>query len=137
MSEDCIFCKIIEKKIPSDIIYEDIDTLAFLDINPVNIGHTLVIPKKHYKNVLDISKEEFSKVMETVRKITPAIKEALNAGGINIGISNEKIANQAVFHLHVHIMPRFENDDLKMFPSKKYKEGEAKQIANKIRFKIT
>jgi len=133
MENDCIFCKIVDKKIPADIIYEDKDTLAFLDISPVNIGHTLVIPKKHFRNVFDIPKEEYKKVMETVWKITPKIKEAVKAGGVNIGNSNEKIANQAVFHLHIHIMPRFENDGLKMFPSKKYKEGEAKDIAEKIK----
>src|SRR3989344_3538578 len=133
MENDCIFCKIVSKKIPADIIYEDNDTLAFLDVSPVNIGHTLVIPKKHFRNIFDIQKKEYKKVMETGWKITPKIKEAVEAGGVNIGNSNEKIANQAVFHLHIHIMPRFENDGLKMFPSKKYKEGEAKDIAEKIK----
>jgi len=131
--EDCIFCKIIRKELPTDIIYEDEYTLAFLDINPVNPGHTLVIPKNHIKNIFDVNSEDFSNVMETTRKISKAIKEGVNADGLNIGLSNERAANQAVFHLHVHIMPRFNNDGLKMFPAKDYKKGEAKETAEKIR----
>jgi len=133
MKEECIFCKIVKGEVPSEKIYEDLDTFAFLDINPVNSGHALVIPKEHYKNLFDISSEAFSKVMETVRKMSPVIKKAVNADGVNIGISNERAANQAVFHLHIHIIPRFQNDGLKMFPAKKYKENESKEIAEKIK----
>ena len=133
MKEDCIFCKIVNQEIPSDIIYEDSNTLVFLDISPVNHGHTLVIPKNHYINILDINSETFSKVMETVRKISPVIKKAVNADGLTIGINNEKGGGQFVFHLHIHIIPRFNNDGLKLFPQKKYKEGEAKEITKKIK----
>lgn len=131
--KDCVFCKIAKGEIPCTKIYEDKDTLAFLDINPTNKGHTLIIPKQHFKNILDVSSEAFQKVMETVRKISPAVKKGSEADGLNIGISNEKAANQAVFHLHVHIIPRFENDGLKMFHQGSYKEGEAVKIAEKIK----
>ena len=131
--EDCIFCKIVKKEIPAQIIYEDEDSLAFLDIAPVHPGHTLVIPKKHSKDIFDISEEDFSNVMKTVQKITPAVKEAVRADGINIGNSNGKAANQVVFHLHVHIMPRYEGDGFKMFAQGEYKEGEAGEVAEKIK----
>lgn len=131
--EDCIFCKIVKKEIPAQIVYEDDDSLAFLDAAPVHPGHTLVIPKKHSKDIFDISEEDFSNIMKTVQKITPAVKEAVKADGINIGNSNGKAANQAVFHLHVHIMPRYEGDGFKMFTQGRYKEREAGEIKEKIK----
>ena len=131
---DCIFCKIIKGEIPSNKIYENQNTYAFLDINPVNHGHTLVIPKKHYINIFDTPEETLKQLILTIKKITPAIKKAVNADGINIGLSNEQAAGQAVFHIHFHIMPRFKNDGLKLLPQKTYESPEqAKQIAQKIK----
>ena len=131
--EDCLFCKIIKKEIPADIVYEDEDTLAFLDINPINKGHTLVIPKQHHKNIFEITPEAFQRVMETVRKISPAVKKAANAPGISINISNEKEAGQMIFHLHVHVIPRRENDSMKWPPTKKYEGNESKELLSKIK----
>jgi len=131
---DCIFCKIIKGEIPSNKIYENQNTYAFLDINPVNHGHTLVIPKKHYINIFDTPEETLKQLILTIKKITPAIKKAVNADGINIGLSNEQAAGQAVFHIHFHIMPRFKNDGLKLLPQKTYESPEqTKQIAQKIK----
>jgi len=105
-----IFEKIITGDIPSNKVYEDDKTFAFLDADPVNPGHTLVIPKEPYKNIYEIPQDSFAAVMNTVRKLAPAIKEAVGADGINIGQNNDSAAGQEVFHFHVHIMPRFEGD---------------------------
>ena len=129
-----IFEKIIAGEIPSNKIYEDENTFAFLDADPVNPGHTLVIPKSPYKNIFDIPKEEFSTVMKTVHKLAPIIKKAVDADGINIGINNEAEAGQEVFHLHVHIMPRFKDDKFSHWQgAENYHEGEkGAEIAKKI-----
>jgi len=130
---DCLFCKIITDEIPAEKIYEDENTLAFLDINPINPGHALVIPKEHSRNILDITSKSFSHVAETIRKISPAIKDAVGADGVNIHINNEPEAGQVVFHMHAHIIPRFSNDGIKMWQGKEYDENEAKNIAEGIK----
>lgn len=107
---DCIFCKIVSGEIPSVKIYEDEATLAFLDISPLNPGHTLVIPKEHHENIFDVSDESLAPVMRTAKKVANAIKNAVNADAINIGINNGKEAGQLVFHLHIHVIPRFAGD---------------------------
>jgi len=129
---DCIFCKIIAGEIPSFKVYEDEDSLAFLDIAPVNPGHTLVIPKKHYVNMEEIPEEELCKVMKTVKKVGKAIKNGLGAAGYNIVSNNDPIAGQIVPHLHWHIIPRIENDGLQPWPQEKYKEGKAEEIIKKL-----
>lgn len=131
--EETIFAKIIRREVPADIIYEDDDTLAFLDIAPNNYGHTLVIPKVPSRNLFEISEESWLAVMKTVRTLAPVIKEAVGASGINIAMNNERAANQEVFHSHVHIIPRFEGDGVLSFTTKQYQEGEAAEVAEKIR----
>lgn len=130
---DCIFCKIIADEIPSAKIYEDADTLAFLDIRPINSGHALVIPKKHFRNILDIPTELWSKVAETARLVAIAVKKATNADGVNMSSSHEPAAGQEVFHLHLHVIPRFDNDGLSHWPQKSYAPGEAAEVAEKIK----
>jgi len=129
----CIFCKIIKGEIPSYKVYEDKNTLAFLDIAPVNPGHVLVIPKKHFTNMEEITEEELCQVMKIVKKIGQAIKSGLGVSGYNIALNNDPVAGQAVPHIHFHIMPRDENDGLKLWPQKKYGEGEAEAILRKIK----
>ena len=131
--EDCIFCKIIAGEIPSTKVYEDEKTLAFLDIRPVNLGHTLVIPKAHYRNILDVSEEVLVDVARALKKVAPAVKAGVNADGVNVTSSNEPSAGQEVFHLHFHVIPRLANDGLTHWPHTSYKEGEAQQVAEKIR----
>ncbi|MEK7510658.1 MAG: HIT family protein [Patescibacteria group bacterium] len=131
--EPTIFEKIIAREIPATIIYEDEATLAFLDIAPNNPGHTLVIPKVHTRNILDISEDSWLAVMKTVHKLAPVIKEAVDADGINIAMNNEPAAGQVVFHAHVHIIPRHEGDGFTHFPAGSYGEGEADSVAAKIR----
>ncbi len=133
MTPDCLFCRIIAKEIPTDILYEDDATLAFLDIRPINPGHMLVVPKEHHANIYDIPADVFARVMETARMLTPKVKAAVGAEGVNIGINNDRVAGQVIFHLHVHIMPRFANDGHRHWHGEGYKEGEALAVADKIR----
>ncbi len=107
---DCLFCKIVAKEISSEGVYEDEDTYAFLDINPLHPGHTLVVPKVHSKNILEISEESYKDVAKTARLVAKAVKEALNADGVNVHMNNEAASGQVVFHTHVHIIPRYKND---------------------------
>lgn len=131
--EETIFSKIITREIPANIVYEDDETLAFLDIAPNNPGHTLVIPKAYSRNLLDISESSWLAVMATVRKLAPIIKEAVGADGINIAMNNEPAAGQVVFHAHVHIIPRHTGDGFKTFPPGEYEPGEEIEVAEKIR----
>ena len=130
---DCLFCKIVSGEIPATKIYEDENFLAFLDVNPVNQGHSLVIPKKHSRNILDIDDDILKTMMPVVKKLSQKIKTSLNADGINIIINNEPAAGQVIFHTHVHIIPRFDSDGLKHWSGEKYEEGEAEIIARKIK----
>ncbi len=130
---DCIFCKILVGDIPAEIVYEDKDAIAFMDISPVTKGHVLVIPREHYKDVIDVPEEILQKMIVVAKKIAPKIVEAVGADGFNIGINNGKAAGQVVYHLHMHVMPRYEYDNLKMWEGDGYQEGEIKEYGDKIR----
>lgn len=109
--EDCIFCKIIAGEIPSTKIYEDDDVLAFLDITQTTKGHTLVVPKKHYRNILSMTGEQSAELFSKVPFIANKIVNNLHAKGMNILQNNEEIAGQTVFHTHIHLIPRFDEND--------------------------
>ena len=113
----CIFCKIIKGEIPSYKIYEDEYTYAFLDIANDVDGHTLVIPKKHVKNILDCDNETLMHVMNTVKKICNHYVDNCGYQGCNIINANELAGQQSVFHLHIHIIPRKENDGVDAWPN--------------------
>lgn len=130
---DCLFCKIIAGEIPCTKVYEDEDILAFLDINPVNIGHTLVIPKEHFANIYETPSDVLAKIMDTAKTLSIATKTALSADGINIEMNNDPIAGQVIFHTHLHVIPRFESDGFRHWKGARgYNEGEAAEIAKKI-----
>jgi histidine triad (HIT) family protein len=132
--DNCIFCKIITGEILAAKIYEDEYALAFLDTNPNNHGHTLVVPKIHAKNILDISEETLVMMMPAVKKVSRAVFGGVGAAGINITMNNEPAAGQVVFHLHIHIIPRFPGDGLKVWTRKvPYKNNEMEQVAEKIK----
>ncbi len=131
--EDCIFCKIVAGQLPAEKIYEDEETLAFLDIKPINPGHALVISKAHYRNILDLPESVWLAMMKTAYRLAPIIKEAAGAGGINISVNNERSAHQLVFHAHAHIIPRVLGDPYKAWLGKEYADGEKKIVAEKIR----
>ena len=109
---NCIFCAIAAKRAPASIVYENEDVIAFLDIHPVVEGHTLVVPKKHSRNVFDIDDESGKAVMRASRIVARALRAAFNADGLTILQSNERAGGQAVFHYHAHLAPRFYNDGL-------------------------
>ncbi|MCM1130653.1 MAG: HIT family protein [Roseburia sp.] len=113
---DCVFCKIINGELPSYKIYEDEHTYAFLDIAKDVDGHTIVIPKKHITNVMDCDTETISKVADAIRLISKHYVEDLGYDGVNILNASGKAAEQSVFHLHFHIIPRKENDGLHAWP---------------------
>ncbi len=106
----CIFCKIINGDIPSYKIYEDEDTMAFLDISQVSKGHALVIPKQHSDDLLGTDPDVLQKTIATVQKVARQIDDTLKPDGINILQNNRSFADQSVFHLHFHIMPRYNNE---------------------------
>ncbi|HZY95024.1 MAG TPA: HIT family protein [Candidatus Bathyarchaeia archaeon] len=132
MSEDCIFCKIVKKQADATIIYEDPETLAFMDIAPLNHGHTLVITKTHYPNIMETPPEKVGKLFTVVARLAKAVQKATNADGISIGQSNGRAASQEVFHIHVHIIPRYDHE--MMFPErKKTDRKELEEVGRKIR----
>ncbi|MFP4112285.1 MAG: HIT family protein [Candidatus Woesearchaeota archaeon] len=139
--EDCIFCKIVKGDIPSTKVYEDEYSAAFMDIMPAVKGHTLVIPKNHHETYLDIPYETLENMAKTIKKVAFGVIKAMSATGYKIEIFNGESAGQAVKHAHFHIVPRYENDDLKYredknwwVPKKElYSEGEIEEIADSIR----
>jgi histidine triad (HIT) family protein len=130
---DCLFCKIVAKEIPAEIVYEDERTLAFLDIRPTNPGHTLVIPKAHSANVYEIRPEDWSAVMESARILAPAVKHAAGATGVNIIMNNDPAAGQIIFHSHVHLIPRHDDDGFRHWLGKEYEGNTKKEMGEKIR----
>ncbi|MEK6957841.1 MAG: HIT family protein, partial [archaeon] len=112
MDENCIFCKIVSGQIPSTKIYEDENSLAFLDISPAANGHSLVISKKHYATLLDIPSTELKELILAVQKIGAATMKATNAQGFNVLQNNGAVSGQVIRHLHFHVIPRFENDSI-------------------------
>jgi histidine triad (HIT) family protein len=130
--DDCLFCKIVAGEIPSFKVYEDEHTLAFLDIHPVNAGHTLVIPKRHSTNIFDVAPEDWAAVAETVRKVAIAIETGLGAAGVNLMMNNREHAGQVIDHPHVHVIPRYVGDGLKHWPQRQYREDEAEEMLSKI-----
>jgi len=136
MSADCIFCKIVRGELPSFKVYEDDATLAFLDIRPVNPGHTLVVPKQHSVNIFDVSPEDWMAVTNVVRNLANVIEKAVAADGVNINMNNREHAGQIVDHLHVHIIPRFKGDGFKLWHQTTYKEGEAVKVQEKIKAQL-
>lgn len=108
--KECIFCQIVRGERSAYKVYEDAETLAFLDVFPLVEGHTLVIPKAHHERLQDMSPELTAKVAHAVRLVTEKLERALGAPATTIGINNGKAAGQVVPHLHIHILPRYEND---------------------------
>ena len=111
MSDSCLFCKIVAGEIPSTKVFEDERVLAFMDINPINDGHLLVIPKKHAADIFEIDPDDLSVVMRTVQKVARAQQVALKMPGVNILQSNGRVASQIIDHFHVHLIPRWPQDN--------------------------
>jgi histidine triad (HIT) family protein len=105
--KECLFCRIVRGEIPAKKVYEDGVSFAFLDINPRNPGHTLVIPKEHYETVLDMPDDEAGQYFKSVKKVAALVKNGVNAQGLSISSSNGAVAGQVVAHQHFHVIPRF------------------------------
>ncbi|MCS6962835.1 MAG: HIT family protein [Thermoflexus sp.] len=110
----CVFCAIVARQQPAEIVYEDEQTMAFMDIHPANPGHTLVIPKRHAATIFDIDEEDAAAVMRTAVRVARAIQKALTPDGLNLVQSNGRAGGQEIFHLHVHVIPRWVGDGLRL-----------------------
>jgi len=128
---DCILCKIIDGEIPSYKIFEDDKVLAFLDISQGTKGHTLLIPKKHVRNVYELDETTAADIFKVVPKIARALKEAFNPIGINIVNNNEKPL-QEVFHYHIHLIPRYENDGMILSTISNFGKVEKDEFENRV-----
>jgi len=130
---DCIFCRIVQGQLPAARVLETPGVLAFLDIAPVNYGHTLVIPKVHYQNLLELPDELWTEMGQISRRVAQALRATLYSQGFNIGMNNFEAAGQVVFHAHIHVIPRYFSDGLKLFPQESYKPGDLEKTAAQLR----
>lgn len=110
--DNCIFCKIANKDIPGKIIYEDDVCLAFLDLSQATYGHTLVIPKKHFANILEADDETVAHLFVVAKKLSASIMSNCHANGLNILTNTDEVAGQSVYHFHIHILPRYDKEEL-------------------------
>jgi histidine triad (HIT) family protein len=125
--DDCLFCKIVAGEIPAQRVDEDEHTIAFMDINPWTRGHALVIPREHARNLYDIPDDSLSHTVVAAKRLALRMKERLRCDGINLINSTEPAAWQTVFHFHVHVIPRYEDDPLQL-PTRPQK-GDPDEIA--------
>lgn len=126
---DCLFCKITSGEIPSETVYEDDIVRVFLDINPVSNGHLLVVPKKHFENALDIDDETLLHIRRITLKMYDLLKEKLSADGLTLCQNNNY--GQAIKHYHLHLIPRYENDDTEFKPDRS-KLADVKDVFNQL-----
>lgn len=133
-----MFCQIISKKIPARIVYEDEKAIAFLDINPANAGHTLLVPKQHFETIVDIPATEFGELADSLRRVAIGIIKALQCHGLNILQNNKEAAGQLIPHAHFHLIPRYKEDGLQLgvLRQGKVENGLMGQIAEKIKLAI-
>lgn len=132
--EDCIFCKIAAGQLPAEKITEDGRTVAFMDINPWTRGHALVIPKRHSRNLYEIEPADLSATLETAQDLARKMRDRLSAEGVNLINSCEPAAWQTVFHFHVHVIPRWSDDPLRLPGTpREPDEGELAEVAEELR----
>lgn len=135
---NCVFCKIISGEIPSITVYEDQYFKAIFDISPASKGHTLVLPKKHMANIFEMDDDISTKALPLISKLASALKDELHCDGINILQNNGVAAGQSVFHLHFHIIPRFDDDKVILpWKTSTYGDGEAQALAESIQKRLT
>jgi histidine triad (HIT) family protein len=137
--ENCIFCGIAQGKIPASIVYEDKDVISFLDINPVQRGHTLVIPKRHFVDIWDIEPEVLVRVMEVTKRVAHRLQDVMEVEGINTFSASGKPAGQDIFHFHMHIIPLAKGEKTKFIEWWKGAMGHAgrselDELAKTLRF---
>ena len=134
MADDCIFCKIVAGELPAEIVAEDDHTVSFMDINPWTRGHALVIPRNHSRNLLDIDAEDLAHVAAAAKRLAGTMRERLGCDGINLLNSSETAAWQTVFHFHMHVIPRYDDDPLRL-PGKPQEadQDELRAVAEELR----
>jgi len=115
MSKSCNFCKITSGEDKASVVYEDNRVLAFMDLHPANVGHTLVVPKEHWETIYDIPEKVLADLFAVVKRVSVAVKKTVGAEGISILQFNEGAAGQSVRHFHVHVIPRFRGDTISKF----------------------
>jgi histidine triad (HIT) family protein len=136
MSE-CVFCRIVARQIPATVVHEDEDTLAFMDIGQVNPGHVLVAVKKHADNIFALDDAQAAAVFRSVARVARAIRAAFEPQGLSVYQANGKAAGQTVFHLHIHLVPRYEGDGMALtWPVKNPPREKLAEYAEKIRAKL-
>ena len=134
---ECIFCKIVERKLFAEILYENDKVISILDINPIHYGHALVIPKTHCLDFLSIPEDDLHDVLHATQIVARAIVSGLHLDGFNIFSNNGKIAGQSVFHFHMHITPRYPDDNIKfVLQLKTYQDGVLAEYGETIRKQI-
>lgn len=132
--DGCVFCKIVRKELPAEVLYEDDHVVAILDINPIHYGHSLVIPKAHCSDFLSLPESAYASVMTAAKKVTRALVDGLQLEGYNLFTNNGRIAGQSVFHFHLHITPRYADDNIRfILKLKSYEDGEMATTADTIR----
>ena len=127
----CIFCAIAAHEIPSKVVYEDDKFIAFLDLTQTTIGHTLVVPKRHSKCIFDLNDEDAKEIMLVVKKVANKLKASLNPIGLNVVNNNEKPL-QSVDHFHIHLIPRYEDDNFDIMFKDNSKEVNLDEILKKV-----
>jgi histidine triad (HIT) family protein len=133
----CIFCSIIAKEIPAEILFENDRAISILDVNPIHYGHALVIPKRHHADFLEVPENELGGVMQAVHIVAHGLVRCFNLQGFNFFSNNGTIAGQSVFHFHIHITPRYPDDNIRfVLQLKKYQGNDMKDVAEKIRMSI-
>lgn len=136
--DNCIFCKIVRRELPAEVLYEDDHVMAILDIRPIHYGHSLIIPRRHCRDFLELPEDSYSSVLRAANTVTRALVTALNLEGYNLFTNNGQIAGQSVFHFHLHITPRYADDNIKfVLTLKSYEDGTMASTAELIRRHIT
>ncbi|MDF2905070.1 MAG: hypothetical protein K0R34_391 [Herbinix sp.] len=137
-NNNCIFCKIIAGEIPSAIVYEDADFKAIMDIFPAAKGHVIILSKRHVANLYELDDDTATKALLVARKLAKAIQSELQCEGINLLQNNGEAAGQTIFHFHMHLIPRYQGDQVKTtWTPGKYEEGEAASVAAAIAAKLS
>ncbi len=131
--EECIFCKLAGGQIPTNSIYEDDDFKVVMDLSPASKGHCIILPKTHAKNLLELPDEYCQKILLVAKKCCKVLKEVLHCDGINVLQNNGKVAGQTIFHLHIHLIPRYEGDNVHIKWVEHKEESNLEELAAEIR----
>ena len=132
--EDCIFCKIVAGELPAHIVDEDDHTVSFMDLNPWTRGHALVIPREHSRNLWEVDAEQLAHTMRAAQRLAGRARDRLGAEGVNLINSCEPAAWQTVFHFHVHVIPRYPNDPLRLPTTpREADQEELRKVADELR----